>query len=152
MTKCQKDLACGIILKRGLFKDIKNYIPTCQTHECIFSESLQHPDCCSSGNWKSFENSDGLEWEYARAAILSKKINILTIYFLADPRQFWNLSFLKCDFIQRGMALDVKCWLWAMSSFLCCRRHLPQFVNKVLLTAGWSPKGQGLLRKEGPPT
>ena len=31
MTKCQKDPTCGIFLKRGLFKDIKNYIPMCQT-------------------------------------------------------------------------------------------------------------------------
>ena len=30
MTKCQKDPTCGIFLKRGLFKDIKNYIPMCQ--------------------------------------------------------------------------------------------------------------------------
>ena len=27
MTKCQKDPTCGIFLKRGLFKDIKNLIP-----------------------------------------------------------------------------------------------------------------------------
>ena len=27
MIKCQKDPACGIFLKKGLFKDIKNYIP-----------------------------------------------------------------------------------------------------------------------------
>ena len=32
-TKCQKDPTCGIFLKRGLFKDLKNYIPTCQTHK-----------------------------------------------------------------------------------------------------------------------
>ena len=30
MTKCQKDPTCGIFLKRGLFNDIKNYIPMCQ--------------------------------------------------------------------------------------------------------------------------
>ena len=33
MRKCQKDPMCGIFLKRGLFKDIKNYIPTCRTHK-----------------------------------------------------------------------------------------------------------------------
>ena len=33
MTKCQKDPTCGIFLKRGLFKDLKNYIPKCQTHK-----------------------------------------------------------------------------------------------------------------------
>ena len=33
MTKCQKDPLCSIFLKRGLFKDIKNYIPMCQTHK-----------------------------------------------------------------------------------------------------------------------
>ena len=33
MTRCQKDPTCGIFLKRGLFKDIKNYIPVCQTHK-----------------------------------------------------------------------------------------------------------------------
>ena len=30
MTKCQRDPTCGIFLKRGLFKDIKNDIPICQ--------------------------------------------------------------------------------------------------------------------------
>ena len=33
MTKCQKDPLCSIFLKRGLFKDIKNYIPMCQTRK-----------------------------------------------------------------------------------------------------------------------
>ena len=33
MTKCQKDTTCGIFLKRGLFKDIKNDIPMCRTHK-----------------------------------------------------------------------------------------------------------------------
>ena len=32
-TKCQKDPTCGIFLKRGLFKDIKNDIPMCQTRK-----------------------------------------------------------------------------------------------------------------------
>ena len=31
MTKCQKYPTCGIFLKRGLFKDIKNNIPMSQT-------------------------------------------------------------------------------------------------------------------------
>ena len=30
MMKCQKDPTCGIFLKRGLFKDIKNGIPMSQ--------------------------------------------------------------------------------------------------------------------------
>merc|ERR1712110_434354 len=33
MMKCQKDPTCGIFLKRGLFKDIKNHIPMCRTHK-----------------------------------------------------------------------------------------------------------------------
>ena len=33
MTKCQKDPTCGIFLKRGLFKGIKNDIPMCQTRK-----------------------------------------------------------------------------------------------------------------------
>ena len=33
MMKCQKDPTCGIFLNRGLFKDIKNYIPMCRTHK-----------------------------------------------------------------------------------------------------------------------
>ena len=33
MTECQKDPMCGIYLKRGLFKDVKNYIPRCWTHK-----------------------------------------------------------------------------------------------------------------------
>ena len=33
MTKCQIDPTCGIFLKRGLLKDMKNYIPMCQTRK-----------------------------------------------------------------------------------------------------------------------
>ena len=33
MIKCQKHPTCGIFLKRGLFKDIKNDIPMCQTRK-----------------------------------------------------------------------------------------------------------------------
>ena len=33
MTKCQKDPTCGIFLKRGLFKYIKNDTLMCQTHK-----------------------------------------------------------------------------------------------------------------------
>ena len=33
MTKCHKHWTYGIFLKRGLFKDIKNYNPMCQTHK-----------------------------------------------------------------------------------------------------------------------
>ena len=33
MTKCQKDPTCGIFLKGGLYKGIKNYIPMCQTRK-----------------------------------------------------------------------------------------------------------------------
>ena len=32
-TKCQKDPTCGIFLKRGLFKGIKDDIPMCQTRK-----------------------------------------------------------------------------------------------------------------------
>merc|ERR1712032_694364 len=30
ITKCQKDPPCGIFLKRGLFKDVKNDVPMCK--------------------------------------------------------------------------------------------------------------------------
>ena len=33
MAKCQSDPTCGIFLKRGLFKDIKNHNHMCQTHK-----------------------------------------------------------------------------------------------------------------------
>merc|ERR1712175_42065 len=45
MTKCQKDPTCGIFLKRGLFKDIKNYIPTCQIHKYTNTQ-IQHMRKC----------------------------------------------------------------------------------------------------------
>ena len=32
MMKCKKDPICDIFLKRGLFKDIKDYIPRCRMH------------------------------------------------------------------------------------------------------------------------
>ena len=31
IVMCQKDPTCGIFLKRGLFKDIKNDVTVCQT-------------------------------------------------------------------------------------------------------------------------
>ena len=42
MKKCQKDPAYGIFLTRGLFKDIKNYIPTCRTHKYKNTNSQIH--------------------------------------------------------------------------------------------------------------
>merc|ERR1711989_225014 len=33
MRKCQKDPTCGIFLKRGFFKDIKDYISLCRTRK-----------------------------------------------------------------------------------------------------------------------
>ena len=33
ITKCQNDPICGIFLKRGLFKGVKNDIPMCQTQK-----------------------------------------------------------------------------------------------------------------------
>ena len=33
MMNCQKDPAGAILSKIGLFKNIKNYIPVCQTHK-----------------------------------------------------------------------------------------------------------------------
>ena len=55
MTKFQKDLTCGIFLKRGLFKDITNDIPKCQTgkykntntqiHKCTNTQ-IQHMTNC----------------------------------------------------------------------------------------------------------
>ena len=60
MTKCQKDPKSGIFLKRGLFKDTKNYIPMCQTqkykykiHKCtntVYDEVPERPNM-----WYIFE-------------------------------------------------------------------------------------------------
>ena len=33
MMKCQKDPTCGRFLKRGFFRDIKNFIHMCRTHK-----------------------------------------------------------------------------------------------------------------------
>ena len=41
MAKCQKDPTCGIFLKRGLFKGIKNDTPMCQTCKYTNTE-IQH--------------------------------------------------------------------------------------------------------------
>merc|ERR1712055_541711 len=47
MTKCQKDTTCGIFLKRGLFKDIKNDIPMCRTHKYKNTKTqIQHMTKC----------------------------------------------------------------------------------------------------------
>ena len=58
MTKCQKDLTCGIFLKTGLFKDIKNYIPMCPTQKykykytnTAYEEVPERPSI-----WYIFEN------------------------------------------------------------------------------------------------
>ena len=45
MTKCQKDPTCGIFLKRGLFKGIKNDTLMCQT--CKYTNTqIQHMTKC----------------------------------------------------------------------------------------------------------
>merc|ERR1712130_1068805 len=47
ITKCQKDPTCGIFLKRGLFKGIKNDTPMCQT--CKYTNTntqIQHMTKC----------------------------------------------------------------------------------------------------------
>ena len=67
MTKCQKDPTCGIFLKRGLFKDIKNDISMNQT--CKYKNTntqIQHmikyqkdPTCCiflKRGLFKDIKN------------------------------------------------------------------------------------------------
>ena len=42
MAKCQKDPTCGIFLKRGLFKGIKNDIPMCQTQKYTNTNTQIH--------------------------------------------------------------------------------------------------------------
>merc|ERR1712212_1354732 len=47
MTKCQKDPTCGIFLKRGLFKDIKNDISMCRIHKYKNTKTqIQHMTKC----------------------------------------------------------------------------------------------------------
>ena len=41
-TKCQKDPTCGIFLKRGLFKGIKNDTPMCQMRKYINTNTQIH--------------------------------------------------------------------------------------------------------------
>ena len=43
---CQKDPTYGIFLKRGLFKDIKNDIPVCQTHKYTNTNTQIHMTKC----------------------------------------------------------------------------------------------------------
>ena len=42
MAKCQKDPTCGIFLKRGLFKGIKNDTPMCQMRKYINTNTQIH--------------------------------------------------------------------------------------------------------------
>merc|ERR1711954_638176 len=42
ITKCQKDPTCGIFLKRGLFRGIKNDIHMCQTRKYKKPQQNQH--------------------------------------------------------------------------------------------------------------
>ena len=45
MVRCQKDPTCGIFLKRGLFKGIKNDNPMCQTcknKKCKYTNKQIH--------------------------------------------------------------------------------------------------------------
>ena len=42
ITKCQKDPPCGIFLKRGLFKDVKNDIPMCQKRKYKNTNTQTH--------------------------------------------------------------------------------------------------------------
>ena len=64
MIKCQKDPACGIFLKRGLFKDIKNYIPMCHTRKywCWCTEG----DALKVMQWRWCTEGDALKVMYWR--------------------------------------------------------------------------------------
>ena len=42
ITKCQKNPPCGIFLKRGLFKDVKNDIPKCQKRKYKKTNTQTH--------------------------------------------------------------------------------------------------------------
>ena len=42
MEKCQKDPTCGVFLKRGLFKSLKNDITICQTNKYINTKKQMH--------------------------------------------------------------------------------------------------------------
>ena len=47
MMKYQKDPKCGIFLKRGLFRGIKNYIPICRTRKYTNTNTqIQHMTKC----------------------------------------------------------------------------------------------------------
>merc|ERR1712208_157374 len=61
MTKCQKDPTCGIFLKRGLFKDIKNHIPMCRTHKYKNTNTqIQHMTKCQKDSTCSIFFKRGL--------------------------------------------------------------------------------------------
>ena len=67
MTKCQKDPICGIFLKRGLFKGIKNEVSMCQTRKYKntntqirhLTKCLKDPTCgifLKRGEFKDIKN------------------------------------------------------------------------------------------------
>ena len=67
MTNCQKDPTYGIFLKRGLFKDITNDVPICQTgkyknastqiHKYRAYNEVKEKNMYNSSNMKNAESA-----------------------------------------------------------------------------------------------
>ena len=106
ITKCQKHPTYGIFLKRGLFKDITNDIPICQTgkyknastqiHKCGICQVPERPKM-----WYIFEKRifQGYQKLYtgpsiSRFGIFSLEINVFSLG--------------KCIFSQKILFLKIK--------------------------------------------
>ena len=85
MTKGQKDPICGIFLKRGLFKDIKNDIPMCQT--------------CK---YKKIQTQKNTYTKYTNRQIQHMTMHYWLRLIESGQLRFWNFVFHfigKCHFL-----------------------------------------------------
>ena len=121
MTNCQKDPACAIFLKIGLFKDIKNDIPVCQTHKYKNTNTQIH----KYSIWRSARKTQHVVYFWKEDCSRISKIIFPCVERTNTKIQIQNTQIqhmTKCQkdstcgiFLDRGLFKDIKnhipmCW------------------------------------------
>ena len=113
MIKCQKDPACGIFLKRGLFKDIKNYIPMCHTRKywCWCTEG----DALKVMQWRWCTEGDSLKVMYWRWCTEGDAVKVMHGRWCTEGDALKGINWGWCT---EGDALKVIYWQIISRTFL----------------------------------
>ena len=109
MGQCQKDPTCGIFLKRGLFKDIKNDIPMCQTRKYKNTNTqIQHTTKCQKdptcgiffkrGLFKDIKNDIPIQYKFEHLSFA--QLYEVQLFQGFAPRMSLNchLDLFPCNF------------------------------------------------------